>query len=132
MLSRAKKHWRLFARAQPGTRFEKLHDARAESAALRIVVSMIGILLLAGGVVLLFIPGPGLLLIAFGAGLLAQQSRWLAKRLDRLEILLRRLASRARSFWKRAATPLRAGIVAAGVLVCGAAAWAAYAWLSRN
>ncbi len=132
MLSQAKKHWRLFERAEPGTRFEKLHDARSRSAALRVVVTILGILLVAGGVVLLFIPGPGLLLIAFGAGLLAQQSRWLAERLDRLEILLRRLTSRARSFWKRARAPVRAAVVTGVVLAAGAAVYVGYVWLLRN
>jgi hypothetical protein len=132
MLSQAKKHWRLFERAEPGTRFEKLHDARSRSAALRVVVTILGILLVAGGVVLLFIPGPGLLLIAFGAGLLAQQSRWLAERLDRLEILLRRRISRARSIWKRATTPVRAVVVTGGILAAGLAAYAGWVWLVRN
>lgn len=132
MLSRVKEHWRLFERAAPGTRFEKLHDARAGSAVLRVVVTILGILLVAGGVVLLFIPGPGLLLIAFGAGLLAQESRWLARRLDRMEVLLRRQARRARSFWKRATTLVRAAIASAAVLAGGIAAYAAYVLLLRN
>ena len=132
MLSRVEEHWRLFERAAPGTRFEKLHDARTGSAALRVVVTILGVLLAAGGVVLLFVPGPGLLLIAFGAGLLAQQSRWLAKRLDRIEILLRRLAGRGRAFWNQATMPVRAAVAFAGVLVVALAGCVAYAWLVRN
>jgi hypothetical protein len=132
MLSRLKEHWRLFELATPGKRFEKLNEARSISPAPRIAVAILGILLVTAGVVLLFIPGPGLLLIAFGAGLLAQQSRWLARGLDRLELLLRRLAKSSHTFWKRSSTPVRVAIASAGVLVVGLAAFAAYLWIVRN
>jgi len=102
MLSRLKKNWRVFERARPGTRFGKLYEAREGSVAARVAVTVLGIVLLAGGIVLLFIPGPGLLLIAFGGGLLAQESLWLARRLDRLELVLRRLVRRVSASWKRA------------------------------
>ena len=132
MLARLQTKWRLFERAEPGTRFEKLREARSDSKAARAVATVLGILLLAGGVVLLFVPGPGILLIAFGGGLLAQQSRWLAKRLDELELLLRRIARRGRSLWKRARTPIRVAVASGGVLAVGLAAWAAYLWFFRN
>jgi hypothetical protein len=132
MVSRAKEHWRLFRRAQPGTRFQRLHEARADSPASRVAATILGILLLVGGIVLLFIPGPGLLLIAFGAGLLAQQSRWLAQRLDRLEPLLRRLAARGRASWRRASTPVRVAIASGGLVVAALAGYGAYVLLIRN
>jgi hypothetical protein len=129
MLSRLKKNWRVFERAKPGTRFERLHEAREGSGASRIGATVLGIALIAGGVVLLFVPGPGLLLIAFGAGLLAQESLWLAKRLDRIELLLRRLYRRARSTWKLA-TPLVRSVIASGAAVAtGLAIYGAYVWL---
>lgn len=132
MLEEVKEHWRSFERAEPGTRFEKLHESRSESAAARTVTVVLGVLLLAGGIVLLFIPGPGLLLIAFGAGLIGRESRRLARVLDRTELLLRRLARRGRDFWKGATTPVRAAVVSAGVLIVGLAACVAWVWLARN
>ena len=132
MLPKLKRNWRLFQRAEPGTRFEKLREERSESKVARAVATVLGILLLVGGVVLLFIPGPGLRLIAFGAALIARESRRLAQALDRTELLLRRLAVRGRAFWKGSTTPVRAAVVSVGVLIFGLAAFAAYAWLVRN
>lgn len=132
MLSKLKRNWRLFKGAEPGTRFERLREARNESKAVRAFAIVLGILLLAGGVVLLFIPGPGLLLIAFGAALIARESRRLAQALDRTEILLRGLARRGRALWKSSTTPVRAAVVSAGVLLVSLAAFAAWAWLLRN
>ena len=85
MIDELKKPWRVFRDAKPGKRFEKLHDARSDSPP-PIVSYAAGAVLLAGGVVLLLIPGPGLFLIAFGGALIARQSLWLAKRLDRFEL----------------------------------------------
>ncbi len=126
MLNELKKSWKVFKNAPPGVRFQKFHKERKGRGASRIVVPVIGILLLAGGVVLLFIPGPGLLLIAFGAALIAQQSLWLARLLDRLEPVLLRLARSAKSLWKKAATPVKAVIVSGAALVAAAAIYGAY------
>ena len=126
MLSQLKKNWRVFKTAEPGKRFQKLHRAEEGSGPSRLFVAGAGVLLLAGGVVLLFIPGPGIPLIAFGAALIAQQSLWLAKRLDRFELVMRREARKARSFWKKAAAPAKAAIVSGAVLVASAAVYGAY------
>lgn len=91
-----------------------------------------GAVLLAGGIVLLFIPGPGLLLIAFGAALIARQSLWLAKRLDRLELVLRKLARKARTLWKRSSTAARAAIVAGTTILTAGAGYAGYLWLCAD
>jgi hypothetical protein len=48
------------------------------------------------GFILLFVPGPGLLLIAVGAALLARESLAVARALDWLEVRGRRLARRVR------------------------------------
>jgi Putative transmembrane protein (PGPGW) len=132
MLSRLRKNWRVFERAKPGSRFERLHDAREGSGAARIAATVLGIALIAGGVVLLFIPGPGLLLIAFGGGLLAQESLWLARRMDRIELLLRRLYRRGRSAWKRATPPVRSVVASASVVATGLAIYGAWVLLLRD
>ncbi len=125
MLGELTKSWRVFENAAPGERFQRLYRARKDGIS-RVVVAVAGILLLAGGVVLLFIPGPGIPLIAFGAALLAQQSLWLAKLLDRLEPVLSRLARKGKSSWKKAATPVKAAIVSGAALVAAAAIYGAY------
>ena len=126
MLGELKKSWLVFRKAPSGERFQMLYRERKGHGTSRILVAVVGIFLLAGGVVLLFIPGPGLPLIAFGVALVAQQSLWLAKLLDRLEPALRRLARRAKAFWKRAAPPLKAALVSGAVLVAAAAVYGGY------
>jgi hypothetical protein len=117
MLAELKKSWQTFESAPPGGRFEKLHEARKRSDGVsRIAFAAMGGLLLAGGVVLLFIPGPGLLLIAFGGARVAQQSLWLARILDRLELTHRKLLRKARSFWNRSSTGVRTALVAGTAL----------------
>jgi hypothetical protein len=128
MLDELKKHWRVFRDAKPGKRFEKLHDARSDSPP-PIVFYAAGAVLLAVGVVLLFIPGPGLLLIAFGGALIARQSAWLAKRLDRLEPVLRRYARKTRTGGRRSSVAVRGAIVTAAAIVAAGAGYAGYLWL---
>ena len=125
MLNELKKHWTAFRDAKPGKRFEKLHEARSDSPP-PIVFYAAGAVLLAGGVVLLFIPGPGLLLMAFGAALIARQSLWLAKRLDRLELLLEGFARKARTGWRRSSVAVRGALVTAAAIVVAGAGYAGY------
>ena len=133
MLAELRKHWRIFKNGRPGSRFQKLYEARKESGGpARIAFLAVGILLFAGGVVLLVIPGPGLPLIAFGAALLAQQSLWLARLLDRAEPILRRLVRKAVAAWKHAATPVKAAIVSVGGLGAAAAAYVGYLWFFKR
>ncbi len=121
MLGNLEKQWSDFKNAAPGRRFEKQHASHRGSSQT-VLFTGLGVLLLAGGIVLLFIPGPGLLLIAFGAGLIARQSLWLAKALDRLELSARRLARKAMSWWRRASGAARfAAAAALGLGVLGAA-----------
>jgi hypothetical protein len=133
MLNELKPSWGVFEKAPAGKRFEALYEARKKSGGTsRLVFTVIGVLLLVGGVVLLFIPGPGLLLIAFGGALIAQQSLWLAKVLDRLELLLRKLARKFQSFWKRASTPIRSAVVAGATICAAGVGYLAYLWLFKR
>jgi hypothetical protein len=50
----------------------------------KLVVGVIGSLLLVLGTILLFIPGPGLLLIALGVGMLSLEFDWATKLLVRV------------------------------------------------
>ena len=52
------------------------------------------------GVVLLFIPGPGLPLIAIGGALLARNSQWVAKTLDWSEVKGRSAVRTLQQAWK--------------------------------
>ena len=128
MLEKWKRNWKEFKKASPGERFERMYRRRkAASPAVRMGMIAAGILLIVGGVVLLAIPGPGLLVIAFGGALLAEQFLFVARALDRLEIFLRRLHRRALAFWKKASIAVRAAVVGSAALVAAGAAY--LAWL---
>jgi uncharacterized protein (TIGR02611 family) len=70
-----------------------LHQ-RSHPVVRRVVVAVVGFLLLAIGVALLVLPGPGILVIAAGIAVLALEFPWaerLAKRAqDAIETVLRR------------------------------------------
>jgi hypothetical protein len=51
---------------------------------------------LAAGAVMLVAPGPGILVFALGATLVAEESLWTAKLLDRAELRIRSLISTLR------------------------------------
>jgi hypothetical protein len=132
MLDEMRRHWRQFRDDEPGRRFRNHQErARQGSAAMRVARLLVGVGLLAGGVVLLFIPGPGLLLIVFGAALVAGESAAVAGLLDRAEPPLRERAARLAAWWRGAGTLTRVlvgGLVALGVVAAGVAG---VAWLTR-
>ncbi len=131
MLGKWKKSWKEFEKAPPGERFERMYRARKASGspAVRVGVIVAGILLIVGGVALLAIPGPGLLVIAFGGALIAQQFLFVARAFDRLELLLRKLQQGALAFWKKASTAVRAAILASATLVAAGASYVIYIFL---
>jgi uncharacterized protein (TIGR02611 family) len=77
------------AQAPPARRFARLQAFRARvrrtragRICWRIVVTVLGVVTIAGGVVLLPLPGPGWLIIFAGLGLLSTEYEW-ARRLLR-------------------------------------------------
>ncbi len=106
--------WKLFRRDPPGTRFYN-HYRRMRHAGSRVAKAGrigLGVLLLAGAIVLLFIPGPGLLVALFGLGLLGGESRKLAGWLDRAEPPLRCKACTCKSWWDARSLIAKIGLVA--------------------
>jgi hypothetical protein len=133
MLTELKKSWLAFKKGAPGERFEGFYRARRQThPRSRIVFAIVGGLLLAGGVILLFIPGPGILLIAFGGALIARQSLWMAKLLDEVELFLRKATRGARAFWRKASMPVRALLLAVAGAGSAAGGYATYLWLFRG
>jgi hypothetical protein len=98
MFSRIRAEWNELKKAEPGTRFQAFHDKQQERMPGWARPLYIGgaIVSLGVGVVLAFIPGPAVLFFALSAGLLAAQSAWLAKKLDRAEVATRKFWSRLR------------------------------------
>jgi hypothetical protein len=104
MQSTLKAEWNQLRADPPGERFHNHYErARKTSRARRLVQLVLGIVLIAAGVVLCFIPGPGLLVMVFGFALISSQSRSIARMLDRIETALRRFGRRLKRRWHRTA-----------------------------
>ena len=94
MLARLKEHWRQFERLEPGKRFQTHYRQHRQSEAgkspvRRVLYAALGVLALAAGVVLTFIPGPAFVFFLIAGGLFATQSLWVARALDWSELRIR-------------------------------------------
>jgi hypothetical protein len=85
--------------------------------------------LIAVGVVLMFIPGPAVVMYALAGALLAEDSLPVARALDWTEVRIRHLVKWCQRVWKRAGTAARAAIVLLALVVAGAGAYGAW-WLT--
>ena len=93
MLKHTKQNWRRFKAGLPGRRFQQQFRLRQRfrcGAARKALLITAGTLLAAAGVFLLFVPGPGIIILLIGAVLVAQQSSLAARAFDRIEIRLRK------------------------------------------
>src|SRR5215203_3288022 len=134
MFQGLKKEWKAFKASQPGKRFQERYEKSQEERKdqpwyARFAKPLIALVLIAGGIVLCFIPGPGIPLLVIGAGLFADYSLVLAKGLDWTEVRLRKFFKWAKAWWKHASLLAREGVVAAGVLVAAALGYGGYRFL---
>jgi hypothetical protein len=125
MAASLKAEWRMLRRGKPGQRFQDRYDSghhggNSQSMTGRIVRIVIAVVCVAIGVVLMFIPGPAILFFLIAGGLLAAESRHVARALDWSEVRLRKLASWAKARWKK--LPLAGKIVVGMVLLALGAA----------
>jgi len=94
--------WHRFRADSPGERFYNHYErARKASRIKRLVQLIAGVFLIGAGIVLCFIPGPGLPVMVLGLALLSSQSRAVARMLDRLEPPVRRFTRRVKQRWTR-------------------------------
>jgi uncharacterized protein (TIGR02611 family) len=112
MFKGLKQEWAQLKRGEPGSRFQDQFDRNRKEAkskfgrGLRVVA---GVALLPVGLFMLAVPGPGLVVIAIGAVLIAREFRWAARLLDRLEVRGRKVARWAKRRWRRLRGPQTAG-----------------------
>jgi uncharacterized protein (TIGR02611 family) len=128
ILQQAQREWRLFAHDQPGHRFVNHYRRSQDDRSLgkRAVRMVIGVVLFAAGIMMLFTPGPGWLLVIFGLGMFATESCRLARLLDRTEATLRAWARPLQHWWRTSSAVGKAVAVVAALAVVGlgsAAAW---------
>ena len=86
MFTTLREYWRAFRADPPGQRFQNRYwrrNARRSSIWRKLLVIVAGLALLAIGIVMLVLPGPGSLVIVLGAALVAEESLWASRLLDR-------------------------------------------------
>ncbi|HEY5951747.1 MAG TPA: PGPGW domain-containing protein [Kofleriaceae bacterium] len=129
-LAEVKQEWKHFRDDEPGERFcnhrkRMMHKPRGHS----MIALGVGLVLLAGGVVLLFMPGPGLPLIVFGLALVGSHSKRLSGLLDRTEPKLRRLGHRSVRKWKSMPGRVKLGLILALAALAAAASLAMWKYV---
>lgn len=128
VLQALKKQWRELASAPVGHRFQTHYRRKHQRgrSSHRIGKLFLGITLVVAGVLLLFIPGPGSVLIVIGAALLGEESLVIARWLDALEIRLRKISSSALRKWRRASLLARSSLVLVTAVLAGGVLWIVY------
>lgn len=99
MIARLKERWRELRHGEPGRRFRARYERRKcanRGAARKCLICILGAVIVLAGIVLMPLPGPGILIVAFGALLMAEGSRTVADALDSLELRVRALIARYR------------------------------------
>ncbi|HEY5897237.1 MAG TPA: PGPGW domain-containing protein [Burkholderiales bacterium] len=95
MLRRVRQSWKELKHGKPGRRFRERYDRRRARPGRTVLrkwaVISAGVLAILAGIVLLPLPGPGLLVLAGGALLIAEESRATARLLDWIESKARRV-----------------------------------------
>lgn len=98
-LDRLKREWQLFRQAPAGERFQRRYARQAHnrsSFAWKVVWIALGLVFFVIGIIMLAAPGPGLLVLFVACSMVAGESRWAARTLDRLELKARAFAARVR------------------------------------
>ena len=85
-----------------------------------------GCAILAAGIFFLPAPGPGTVILALGAGILARESLWMARALDWTEPRIRGLLRRFAGVWRRAGPAQKAGLIVVKLAVGAVFAWLAW------
>jgi len=94
-----RQRWRSFREQPAGERFQGRYRRRANRSGIlrKTVMMLLGLFLLVIGVAMIVLPGPGLICVFFGAGLLAEESLFAARLLDRVDLAIDRGIAR----WRR-------------------------------
>lgn len=124
MFTHLKQHWSQLRHAPPGERFERRYRAShgqgsRRSILRRVLLVVLAVALTAVGIVLMFIPGPAILFFFLAGAIFAEESRWVARLLDRLEVRLRRIWHALQQWWRRSSFATRG--LALTAITCAAA-----------
>lgn len=99
MFANWKRHGQDFLAARSGTRFQSRYRQRLlERSTWRVLLSMaLATVLMPIGIAMLVLPGPGLLMLIVAAALVAGESLYAARALDRVDLAVTRRWAR----WRR-------------------------------
>ena len=124
-----KRRWQALKQGEPGRRFQDEYDKRHDensSRAQKIGILVAGAIVFAAGIFFMPAPGPGILIVAIGAALLAQESKLAARVLDGAEVKGRAVMKWGLDLWKRAPLPGKIAIALVALLLAAAALYVAY------
>ena len=105
MFGKLRRQWHDLATAKPGRRFQNRYygrKRRRDNPALKVCYIVLGALIVVAGIALLPAPGPGALVLIIGAAMLAEESLWVARACDAIELKVRAWIQSVRRAWKRA------------------------------
>jgi hypothetical protein len=127
-------YWQSLKRGQPGRRFQAQYESshrreKRASVGLRVSLMAAALVCFAIGVVLVFIPGPAFVFFILGGGLLASESRSVARVMDWSEVQARHLAGWVEKTWRRLNRIARVAVVVAGLGLGAAGAFVIYRWI---
>ena len=126
--SQFRSYWRDLRRGKPGRRFQARYEqsrrgGNQQGKLMRILLISAAVVCLLIGVFLAVVPGPAIPFFILGGGLLAAESRPVAKFMDWCEVRCRKLAAWAKRIWDRLPVAVRVVLI-----VCSACCSAAVAF----
>jgi hypothetical protein len=123
MIGRARRSWQLFKNTKPGDRFQVRYYRRRQSGPGRLSTIfnvVVGSILVIVSTVFGWAPGPGLVTLIIGLGMVGGEFLPVARFLDWAEVRLRSLARGARYVWTRS-PPAGKVLIVVAILACVAA-----------
>jgi hypothetical protein len=132
---RFRKNWRELRRGRPGHRFRGWYERAQRKKprfrlARRIALIISAALCFAIGVVLAVMPGPAFVFFILAGGLLATESKTIARLMDRIEVLVREIWSWVKRTWVKLPFAARILVVCAAIGCTAGAAFVSYRILS--
>ena len=129
-----RRDWRDLRRGRPGHRFTDRYE-RAQATknrngtVKRIILIVAAILCLAVGLVLTVMPGPAFVFFILAGGIMATESRAVARFMDASEIAVRKVVHWARRKWRRLPWPARIALLVIAASAAAATAFLVYQFL---
>jgi uncharacterized membrane protein YbaN (DUF454 family) len=130
-----RKDWSELRRGRPGYRFRARYERAQRDTPRFRLAKRLGVIIAATvcfaiGVVLSVMPGPAFVFFILAGGLLATESKTIARLMDRSEVLVRRILSWAKSKWAKLPFAARIVIVFAAACCTAGAVFVGYRIIS--